>query len=178
LDPVYVNFSVPQQELGDLKVGAAVKVAAESVAVIAAGKVTAINSVVDEATRNVQIQAVFRNPAGRLRPGMFVEVEARLGKGATVIALPATAVSYAPNGNSIFVVRDLKGPNGKTYRGVEQRFVKLGGSRGHQVAVVSCLKSGEEVVTSGVFKLRNGASVFVNNSIRPGNDPAPKPEDS
>ena len=178
LDPVYVNFSVPQQELGDLRVGAAVNVAAESVAVIAAGKVTAINSVVDEATRNVQIQAEFRNPVGRLRPGMFVEVEARLGKGAAVIALPATAVSYAPYGNSIFVVRDLKGPNGKTYRGVEQRFVKLGGSRGDQVAVISGLKTGEEVVTSGVFKLRNGASVVVNNSIRPGNDPAPKPEDS
>jgi membrane fusion protein (multidrug efflux system) len=178
LDPVYVNFSVPQQELGDLRIGAAVKVAADSVAVIAAGKVTAINSVVDEATRNVQIQAVFRNPVGRLRPGMFVEVEARLGKGAAVIALPATAVSYAPYGNSIFVVRDLKGPNGKTYRGVEQRFVKLGGSRGDQVAVVSGLKTGEEVVTSGVFKLRNGASVLINNSIRPGNDPAPKPEDS
>lgn len=178
LDPVYVNFSVPQQELGELKIGSTVKVAAESVAVIAAGKVTAINSVVDQATRNVQIQAVFRNPGGRLRPGMFVEVEARLGNGTSAIALPATAVSYAPYGNSVFVVTDLKGPNGKTYRGVEQRFVKLGGSRGDQVAVVSGLKTGEVVVTSGVFKLRNGASVEVNNDIRPGNDPAPKPEDS
>lgn len=178
LDPVYVNFSVPQHELGGLKVGATVNVAAESVAVIAAGRVTAINSVVDEATRNVQIQAVFRNPYGRLRPGMFVEVEARLGTGSSVVALPASAVSYAPYGNSVFVVGDLKGPNGKTYHGVEQRFVKLGGSRGDQVAVVSGLKTGEEVVTSGVFKLRNGASVVVNNEIRPGNDPAPKPEDS
>ena len=178
LDPVYVNFSVPQQELGDLHVGASVKVAAESVAVIAAGKVTAINSVVDEATRNVQIQAVFRNPDGRLRPGMFVEVEARLGAGTSTVALPASAISYAPYGNSIFVVRDLKGPDGKSYRGVEQRFVKLGASRGDQVAVISGLKPGEEVVTSGVFKLRNGASIVVNNLIRPGNDPAPKPEDS
>jgi len=109
---------------------------------------------------------------------MFVEVVAGLGPSAPVVALPATAVSYAPYGNSVFVVSDLKGPNGKTYRGVEQRFVKLGGSRGDQVAVVSGLKPGEEVVTSGVFKLRNGASVVVNNSIRPGNDPAPKPEDS
>ena len=178
MDPVYVNFSVPQQDLGDLRVGATVQAAAESVAVIAAGRVTAINSVVDEATRNVQIQAEFRNPLGRLRPGMFVEVEARLGAGTSTVSLPATAVSYAPYGNSIFVVRDLKGPNGKTYRGVEQRFVKLGANRGDQVAVVSGLKTGEEVVTSGVFKLRNGASVLVNNKIRPGNDPAPKPEDS
>ena len=178
LDPVYVNFSVPQQELGDLKVGASVMVAAESLAVIPSGKVTAINSVVDEATRNVQIQAIFRNPDGRLRPGMFVEVEARLGAGSSTVSLPATAVSYAPYGNSIFVVTDLKGPNGKSYRGVEQRFVKLGGNRGDQVAIVSGLKAGEEVVTSGVFKLRNGASVLVNNQIRPGNNPAPKPEDS
>ncbi|HKW51775.1 MAG TPA: efflux RND transporter periplasmic adaptor subunit [Candidatus Eisenbacteria bacterium] len=178
LDPVYVNFSVPQQDLGDLRVGATVKAAAESVAVIAAGRVTAINSVVDEATRNVQIQAEFRNPEGTLRPGMFVEVEAKLGAGSSTVSLPATAVSYAPYGNSIFVVKDLKGPNGKSYRGVEQRFVKLGGSRGDQVAVVSGLKPGEEVVTSGVFKLRNGASVLVNNQVRPGNNPAPKPEDS
>jgi membrane fusion protein (multidrug efflux system) len=178
LDPVYVNFSVPQQELGELKIGATVKVAAESVAVVAAGKVTAINSVVDEATRNVQIQAVLRNPSGTLRPGMFVEVEARLGNGAPVIALPATSVSYAPYGNSVFVVTDLKGPNGKPYLGVEQRFVKLGGNRGDQVAVVSGLKTGEVVVTSGVFKLRSGASVQVHNEIRPGNNPAPKPEDS
>jgi len=178
MDPVYVNFSVPQQDLGDLRVGAPVQASAESVAVIAAGRVTAINSVVDEATRNVQIQAEFRNAQGRLRPGMFVEVEAKLGAGSTTVTLPASAVSYAPYGNSIFVVRDLKGPNGKTYRGVEQRFVKLGVSRGDQVSIVSGLKPGEEVVTSGVFKLRNGASVLVNNEIRPGNNPAPKPEDS
>ena len=179
MDPVYVNFSVPQQEVGVLKRGAEVHVATDSIAVaVPAGTVTAINSVVDEATRNIQIQAVFRNPHGRLRPGMFVEVEAGLGTSDPVIALPATAVSYAPYGNSVFVVGDLKGPNGKTYRGVQQRFVKLGSGRGDQVAVVSGLKQGEEVVTSGVFKLRNGASVLVNNKIRPGNDPAPKPEDS
>jgi membrane fusion protein (multidrug efflux system) len=179
MDPVYVNFDVPQQDVRILKVGATVHVAAESIAAAnPAGKVTAINSVVNEATRNVQIQAEFRNLHGRLRPGMFVEVEAGVGTGEPVVALPATAISYAPYGNSIFVVGDLKGPNGKTYRGVEQRFVKLGSGRGDQVAVVSGLKPGEEVVTSGVFKLRNGASIVVNNKIRPGNDPAPKPEDS
>jgi membrane fusion protein, multidrug efflux system len=178
LDPVYVNFSVPQQDLGDLKIGATVQASAESVAVVAVGRITAINSIVDEATRNVQIQAEFRNQGGHLRPGMFVEVEARMGNGTSEVALPASAVSYAPYGNSIFVVKDLKGPNGKTYRGVEQRFVKLGANRGDQVAVVSGLKAGEEVVTSGVFKLRNGASIQVNNQIQPGNNPAPKPEDS
>jgi membrane fusion protein (multidrug efflux system) len=109
---------------------------------------------------------------------MFVEVEAGMGAGSSVVALPASAVSYAPYGNSVFVVSDLKGPNGKTYRGVQQRFIQLGGGRGDQIAVLTGLKPGEEVVTSGVFKLRNGASVLINNKIRPGNDPAPKPEDS
>src|SRR6267142_1170963 len=91
---------------------------------------------------------------------------------------PASAVSYAPYGNSVYVVKDLKGKDGKSYRGVEQRFVKLGSGRGDQVAVVSGLHAGEEVVTSGVFKLRNGASVLINNTIRPSNSSTPKPEDS
>ena len=179
MDRVYVNFSVPQQDVRVLKVGADVHVAADSSAGPGpSGKITAINSIVDEATRNVQIQAAFQNPHGRLRPGMFVEVEAKLGTTAPVIALPASAVSYAPYGNSVFVVGDLKGPNGKTYRGVEQRFVKLGSGLGDQISVVSGLKPGDVVVTSGVFKLRNGASIVVNNNVQPGNNPAPKPEDS
>jgi membrane fusion protein (multidrug efflux system) len=179
MDPVYVNFDVPQQVVASLKLGDEVRVSQDSIAaVVPAGRVTAINSVVDEATRNVQIQAVFRNPRAALRPGMFVEVEARLGTSAAVVALPATAVSYAPYGNSVYVVKDLKGKDGKSYRGVEQRFVKLGSGRGDQVAVVSGLHAGEEVVTSGVFKLRNGASVLINNKIRPSNSATPKPEDS
>jgi len=179
MDPVYVNFSVPQQEAGALKLGSVVRVSADSIPLAGpAGKITAVNSVVDEATRNVQVQAAFRNPHGKLRPGMFVEVEAGMGAGSSVVALPASAVSYAPYGNSVFVVSDLKGPNGKSYRGVQQRFIQLGGGRGDQIAVLTGLKPGEEVVTSGVFKLRNGASVLINNKIRPGNDPAPKPEDS
>ena len=101
-----------------------------------------------------------------------------LGTGASVIALPASAVSYAPYGNSIFIVSELRGPDGKTYRGVRQQFVTLGSGRGDQVAVVSGVKPGEEIVTSGVFKLRNGAAVFVNNTSQPGNNPAPRPEDS
>jgi len=179
LDPIYVNFSVPQQVVRDLKVGAEVGVAAESIGVaVSRGRITAINSVVDEATRNVRIQATFRNLQGALRPGMFVEVEVSVGKANDVIALPASAVNFAPYGNSVFVVSEMQGPNGKTYRGVQQRFVKLGDGRGDQVAVSSGLKPGDEVVTSGVFKLRNGAAVFVNNKVRPANNPAPKPEDS
>ncbi len=179
LDPVYVNFALPQQDAAALRTGTEVRVAAESIAVgHAAGRITAINSVVDEATRNIQAQAEFRNSGGGLRPGMFVEVQVTLGARGTVLTLPASAISYAPYGNSVFVVTDLKGPDGKPYRGVSQRFVKLGGGRGDQVAVLSGLKPGEEVVTSGVFKLRNGAAIFVNNAVQPGNNPAPRPEDS
>ncbi|HEX7078650.1 MAG TPA: efflux RND transporter periplasmic adaptor subunit [Candidatus Eisenbacteria bacterium] len=179
MNPVYVDFAVPQQDAGSLKPGADVHVSGDSSDVgVPAGQVTAINSVVDEATRNVDIQATFRNPRGALRPGMYVEVSAKIGASDSVIALPASAISYAPYGNSVFVVKDVKRPDGKTYRGVEQRFVKLGAGRGDQVAVVSGIKPGEEVVTSGVFKLRNGAAVIVNNAIQPSNNPAPQPEES
>ena len=101
-----------------------------------------------------------------------------MGASRAVIALPASAINYAPYGDSVFVITDLKDPKGKTYRGVRQQFVKVEGSRGDQVGVISGLNPGEEVVTSGVFKLRNGAAVQVNNKVQPGNSPAPKPEDS
>src|SRR5436190_6400661 len=179
LDPIYVNFSVPQQQLGDLRVGGEVHVNAQGIASSdPTGTITAINSVVDEATRNIQVQATLANPEGKLRPGMFVEAQVVLGAGTAVVALPTSAISYAPYGDSVFVVGDMKGPDGKPYKGVRQQFVKLGNARGDQVAVVSGVKAGEEVVTSGVFKLRNGAGVVVNNRVQPSNNPAPKPEDS
>ena len=179
LDPIYVNFSVPQQQLGDLRVGGEVHVNAEGIeSSDPTGTITAINSVVDEATRNIQVQATLANPEGKLRPGMFVEAQVVLGASTPVVALPTSAISYAPYGNSVFLVGDMKDPKGQTYRGVRQQFVKLGSSRGDQVAVVSGVKPGEEVVTSGVFKLRNGAAVVVNNKVQPSNNPVPKPEDS
>jgi membrane fusion protein (multidrug efflux system) len=109
---------------------------------------------------------------------MFTQVELAVGVKRTVFPLPASAISYAPFGDSVFVVGDMKSPTGQTYRGVHQQFVKVEGSRGDQVGVVSGIKAGEEIVTSGVFKLRNGAAVAVNNKIQPGNNPAPKPEDN
>lgn len=179
IDPIYVNFAVPQQEIAQLRVGAPVQVTAEGMAGLkAAGKITAFDSVVDEATRNVQVQATFANPEGMLRPGMFVEAQVLLGAGRPVVPLPASAVNYAPYGDSVFIVEEVKGPDGKPYRGVRQQIVKLGGTRGDQVAVVSGVTPGEEVVTSGVFKLRPGAAVLVNNEIQPSNSPAPEPEDS
>jgi membrane fusion protein (multidrug efflux system) len=179
LRPIYVNFSVPQQEVGRLRVGGEVSVTAEGLTGPAfAGRITAFDSIVNEATRNVQVQATFPNADERLRPGMFVQTRIDLGASTTVVALPASAINYAPYGDSVYVVADVEGPNGQKYRGVRQQFVKLGGSRGDQVAVVSGVKPGEEVVTSGVFKLRPGAAVRVNNDVQPGNNPAPKPEDN
>ncbi len=109
---------------------------------------------------------------------MFVETRVAFGEGAAVVALPASAISYAPYGDSVFVVEQVQGQDQKSYLGVRQQFVKLGGGLGDQVAVLSGVKPGEQVVSSGAFKLRNGAAVLVNNEIQPGNDPAPKLEDS
>lgn len=179
LNPIYVNFGVPQQDASQIRVGQDVRIRARDLAGAAfVGRVTAINSLVDEATRNIQIQATLANPEGKLRPGMFVEVEAGLGAERSVIALPASAISYAPFGDSVYIVTDVKAPNGETYRGVRQQFVKLDGTRGDQVAVVSGIRPGDEVVTSGTFKLRPDAAVLVNNSVQPSNSPSPKPEDN
>ena len=179
LNPIYVNFGVPQQTATQVRVGRTLRVSSNDVGGIKfTGRVTALDSVVNEATRNVQVQATLDNPGGKLRPGMFVQVEIVTGADRPVIALPTTAINYAPYGDSVYVVSDLKDPSGKTYRGVRQQFVKVEGSRGDQVAVISGVNPGDEVVSSGVFKLRNGAAVQVNNKIQPGNNPAPKPEDS
>ena len=179
LNPIYVNFDVPQQAIAQMRNGRDVRITTGDLAGVEFdGRITAIDSVVNSETRNIQVQATLANPDGQLRPGMFVQAEVVLGGGRSVIALPATAISYAPYGDSVFVVANLKGPNGESYRGVRQQFVKLEGARGDQVGVDLGVKPGDEVVTSGVFKLRNAAAVLVNNKVQPGNNPAPKPEDN
>jgi membrane fusion protein (multidrug efflux system) len=179
LSPIYVNFSVPQQSARDIPVGRAVRVTAnDGAGGTWAGRVTAIDSKVDESTRNLQIQATLANADGALRPGMFVEALLDLGPPRRLVVLPSSAVSYAAFGDSVFVVSDLKTPDGEPYRGVRQQIVKLGPSRGDQISILSGVKAGDEVVTSGVFKLRNGAAIQINNRVQPANDPAPKPENS
>lgn len=179
LSPIYVNFGVPQQSAGHIPVGRAVKVTSADVGGLEwRGRVTALDSIVDEATRNIQVQATLPNPDRKLRPGMFVQTEVSLGPSQSVVVLPASAISYAPYGDSVFVVADLTGEDGQTYRGVRQQLVKVGPARGDQVAVLTGLKPGEEVVTSGLFKLRNGAAVQINNAVQPGNSAAPKPGNS
>ena len=138
----------------------------------------AINAVVDPSTRNIAVQAKLANPEEKLRAGMFAQVEVELPAGAPRIAIPATSVNYAPYGNSIFIVEQMKGQDGKEYLGVRQQFVKLGDTKGDLIAVEEGLKPGEQVVTAGVFKLRNGMAVQVNNTYQPSSDPAPKPSNT
>jgi membrane fusion protein (multidrug efflux system) len=179
LNPIYVNFGVPQQAIGQVRAGRSVRVSVGDLGGAEfTGQITAIDSVVDEATRNVQAQATFANPGAKLHPGMFVQAAVVVGASDAVISLPASAIQHAPFGDSVFVVGDLQDQKGKTYRGVRQQFVKIGAARGDQISIVTGLKAGDEVVTSGVFKLRNGAAVRVNNTVRPGNNPSPKPENS
>ena len=179
LDPIYVNFGVPQQDASQMRLGRTVRITASDLGSVEfGGRISALDSVVDEATRNVRVQATLANPGGRLRPGMFVQAQVVLGANQPVVALPGSAISYAPYGDSVFVVTDLKDQGGKSYQGVRQQVVKLGGARGDQIAVLSGVQPGEVVVTSGVFKLRNGAAVQINNKVQPANSKKPKPEDS
>jgi membrane fusion protein (multidrug efflux system) len=177
LSPIYVNFALPQQHVAVIRRGTDVHASSDNGSRESIGKVTAMDSVVDPATRNVQVQATFTNRDVRLRPGMFVQAVVALGHSDTVIELPATAINYAPYGDSVFVVETTKGPGGTSAHKVEQRFVKLGPARGDQISVLSGIKEGEEIVTSGVFKLRNNAAVQINNTVQPSNSPAPGVED-
>jgi membrane fusion protein (multidrug efflux system) len=179
LNPVYVNFGVPQQTAGQMRAGHKVRITSDDLSgAECTGRVTAVDSLVDEKTRNVQVQATLANPGNRLRPGMFVRTEVALGTTSAVIPVPAPAINYAPYGDSVFIVTDLKDASGRGYRGVRQEFVTLGPTRGDQIAIVSGVKPGDEIVTSGVFKLRNRAAVVVNNKVRPSNSARPKPENS
>lgn len=179
LHPIYVNFGVPQQDTARVRTGRPVRITAEDLSGAEfSGRVTAVDSVVSPETRNVQVQATVANPEGRLKPGMFVQAAIVTGATRSNVSLPASAISYAPFGDSVFVLADLKGPDGQTYRGVRQQIVKLGPMRGDRVAVLSGVNANEEVVTSGAFKLRPGAAVHVNNKVQPSNNRSPKLGDS
>lgn len=179
LHPIYVNVGVPQQETARVRLGRTVRVTADALAGVEfTGRVTAIDSVVSEATRNVQVQVTVPNPDGRLRPGMFVTTAIVTGAARPIVSLPASSISYAPFGDSVFVLARMTAPDGTPYTGVRQQFVTLGPARGDRVAVLAGVEAGDEVVTSGVFKLRNGAAVLVNNAVQPANSDAPALGDS
>jgi membrane fusion protein (multidrug efflux system) len=179
LNPIYVNFGVPQQDTAKVVPGHVLRVTNNDLPGMAfTARITALDSVISEQTRNIQVQAIVTNKENKLRPGMFLQVDLPLGQPRQVVPLPASAINYAPYGDSVFVVSDMKDAKGNSYRGVRQQVVRIEGSRGDQVAVTSGLNPGDEVVSSGVFRLRNGAPVQVNNTVKPGNSAAPKPEDS
>ncbi len=175
LDPIFVEFAVPQQSLDSIAVGKKLRLAVSGVPGKFEGEITAIDSMVDPNSRNILIQGTVKNAEHKLRHGMFADVEVLLPESEGVLAIPSSAIAYAPYGDSIYVVREKKGPDGQPVKEVEQVFVRLGPKRGDQVTVLSGLKDGDEVVSSGVFKLRPGAPVRVDNSVQPGNDPQPKP---
>ena len=178
-DPIYVNFSLPQQNLSQLTVGQAVEINMDAYGdKFFPGKITAINSLVDQNSRNVQIQATLPNSETQLRPGMYAKVKVVLPEAQEVVAIPSSSIHYAPYGDSVFIVSDLKSDDGKTFKGVKEQFVKLGQSKGDLTAIVSGLKPGDEVVTSGVFRLRSGEAIIVNNKATPGSETSPTPSDS
>jgi membrane fusion protein (multidrug efflux system) len=126
-------------------------------------------------TRNVAVQAILSNPKETLRAGMFARVEVELPDVQSRVVVPATAIAYASYGNSVFIVERMKGPDGSEYLGVRQQFITVGAARGDLVAIEGGVKAGEQVVSAGVFKLRNGVPVQVNNTVLPASNPAPKP---
>jgi membrane fusion protein, multidrug efflux system len=178
LDPVFADFLVPQALLAHYAVGQKVVVRSDSFPGQSfEGRVAALDSKVDPATRNVKVRATVRNPKHLLLPGMFATVDTASGGPVRLLTLPQTAISFNPYGNTVFVLEEKKGADGKAELVAQQKFVTTGATRGDQVAVLSGLAEGEAVVTSGQIKLRSGAVVVVNNDIKPSNDAAPRPAD-
>lgn len=180
LETLFADFSLPQQDIGALTVGMAVNVKSDSFAgKTFAGQLTAINSELDSATRSVSLQATLKNEGELLHSGMFVKIDVVLPEQNEVLVIPSTAVSYAPYGDSVFVIEDTKDEKtGKTFLGIRQQFVRLGKARGDYVAVISGLKAGETVVSTGIFKLRNKMAVVVNNTLAPASQISPAPADT
>jgi membrane fusion protein (multidrug efflux system) len=180
LEKVYVDFALPQQTLPELATGYEARVHADALPGHEfKGTVTAINSMVDAVTRNVGVQATLENPDHALRPGMFVKVDVVLPQKSKTLVIPGSAVSYAPYGNSVFVIEKKKDPKtGKESESLRQAFVRVGEARGDFIAITEGLKPGDVIVSTGVFKLRNGMPVVINNDLAPKPQLNPKPQDS
>ena len=179
LDPIYVDFFLPEQALAQIKVGQHVAAKIDAYPGHAFdGAISAINSLVDIATRNVQIRATFNNPDRRLLPGMFATVEIDVGSAQRLVTLPQTAIAYNSYGNIVFLVEE-KGTDaaGKPRLVARQTFVTTGETRGDQVSILNGVKEGDTVVTAGQMKLRNDSPIVVNNAVQPLNDPNPQPVD-
>jgi len=176
LDPIFVDFTIPQQQLPLLRTGLTVQVTTDALpGRTLQGRVTAIDPLVDHETRSLRVQATVANVGETLRPGMFVNVSVGLPERQKVLVVPATAVLYAPYGDSVFIIEEVADKKGKALR---QQFVRLGLKRGDFVAVASGVKEGEAVVSTGVFKLRNGQTVVVDNTLAPNFKKKPTPENN
>jgi len=180
LDSIYVNFLIPQQQLGRIRPGLPVRVTTDALpGQKIEGKITAIHPEVDPATRNIRLQATLANPGKNLKPGMFANVAVIMPAKEKVLVIPAPAILYAPYGDSVFVVEEQKNEKtGQPGKIVRQQFVRLDKKRGDFVVVVSGLQEGETIVSTGVFKLRNGQSVVEDNTLAPEFELSPKPEDT
>lgn len=180
LDSVFADFALPQQHLGKLAPGLEVRVTTDALpGRVFSGKLTAINSMVDASTRNITLQATLENPDHALRPGMFSKAEVTLPEKHKALVIPGSAISYAPFGDSVFVIEKAKDEKtGKESQKIRQQFVRVGESRGDLVSITEGLKAGEIVVSTGVFKLRNGMAVTINNDLAPKPQLNPHPVDS
>jgi membrane fusion protein, multidrug efflux system len=182
-DAVHIDFSLPQQRLGEVAVGQDLRITVDGTNDVLEGKITAVDPTVDPSTRQIKLRGDVAKPEG-LRPGMFVQVSVVLPDKAKAVIVPATAIVHAPYGDSIFVVEEKKPdmpgarqtPDGKPIKAARQQFVKVGPARGDFVAIVDGLKPKEEVVTAGAFKLRNNAPILVDNSkpMKPSLTPRPE----
>jgi membrane fusion protein, multidrug efflux system len=177
LDPIFIDFYIPQQSLSHMKVGQVVNATVDAYpGVTFKGKINSVNSKVDSASRNVQARGSFANPDRKLVPGMYANVLVEYGDSTNPITLPQTAITYNPYGNTVYVVqKNGTDDKGAPQLNVRQQFVKLGDTRGDQVAVLDGIKAGDEIVTAGQLKLRNGSPVRVDNKVVPTNDPSPTP---
>ncbi len=168
LGSVYVDFTLPQQYLGDVRTGTPVRVAiAGATGEPLAGVIGAVDPTLDAATRSIRLRASIPNQKERLRPGMFVQVTVVRGSKDKVVVAPATAVVHAAYGDSVFVVEMQPGPDGQPRKVARQQFVRLGEARGDFVAIAAGVQTGQELVTAGAFKLRNGSAVVINNAVKP-----------
>ena len=180
LDPVFADFALPQQYLGQLTPGLEVQVTTDALpGRVFNGKLTAINSMVDSSTRNITLQATLKSPDHALRPGMFAKAEVTLPEKHKTLVVPGSAISYAPFGDSVFVIDKKKDEKtGKESQVIRQQFVRVGEARGDFVAITQGLKAADMVVSTGVFKLRNGMTVTINNDLAPNPQVNPNPVDS
>ena len=176
LDPIFVDFLLPQQAVAQISDGEKVRAKVDAFpGRIFEGKITAINPKIDTGSRNIQVRATLANADQKLLPGMFATVELDTGVAQRLVTLPQTAVAYNPYGSLVYIVDDKgKTPEGNPQLVARQVFVTTGATRGDQVAILKGVSEGDMVVTSGQIKLRNGVPVVVNNSAVPTNDPAPK----